>query len=136
MPAAGRKWQIWIPASKKTGHLEWLSQRTIELHKSGVEVEILTTDNHADGIYLLNRIRGKSLRRAEEIVRLLEMHGGCSAGTNLPMLTLGAMFTPVNLEDYCGGDVRERPFSEIWTSDDPMMVKLREKGSACYRSCR
>lgn len=121
---------------EKRDILEWLSQRTIELHKRGVEVEILTTDNHADGIYLLNRIRREEPQRAEEIVRLLEMHGGCSAGTKFANVDPRGNVHPCQFwQDYVVGNVRERPFSEIWTSDDPLMVKLREKGRHVTGRC-
>ncbi|HQA49619.1 MAG: radical SAM protein [Syntrophomonadaceae bacterium] len=108
--------------------LDFLSQRTIDLHQRGVQVEILTTDNHADGIYLLNRIRKQEPDRAEEIINLLEMHGGCSAGTKFANVDPRGNVHPCQFwQDYTVGNVRERPFSEIWNSDDELMVMLREK---------
>jgi radical SAM protein with 4Fe4S-binding SPASM domain len=123
--------------------LELVSQKTVELHNQGVEVEILTTDNHADGIYLLNQIRRRQPERSEEIIKLLEMHGGCSAGTKFANVDPQGNVHPCQFwQDYSVGNIREKPFSEIWTSDDEMMVKLREKekhvtgkcGSCNYKS--
>lgn len=130
-------------STEKRQILEWLSQRTIDLHRRGIEVEILTTDNHADGIYLLNHIRQHEPERVEEIVKLLEMHGGCSAGTKFANVDPRGNVHPCQFwQDYVVGNVRERPFSEIWTSDDDLMVKLREKdrhvkgrcGTCSYKS--
>ncbi len=123
--------------------LELVSQKTVELHNQGVEVEILTTDNHADGIYLLNQIRRRQPERSEEIIKLLEMHGGCSAGTKFANVDPQGNVHPCQFwQDYSVGNIREQPFSEIWTSDDELMVKLREKekhvtgkcGSCNYKS--
>lgn len=108
--------------------LDFLSKRTVDLYQRGVEVEILTTDNHADGIYLLNRIRQAQPERVDEIVNLLQMHGGCSAGTKFANVDPRGNVHPCQFwQDYVVGNVREKPFSEIWNSDDELMVMLREK---------
>ncbi|MDD3895395.1 MAG: radical SAM protein [Syntrophomonadaceae bacterium] len=116
--------------------LELICHKTIEMHNEGVEVEILTTDNHADGIYLLNQIRNSQPERSEEIIRLLEMHGGCSAGTKFANVDPQGNVHPCQFwQDYSVGNIREKPFSEIWTSDDDMMVKLREKEKHVKGKC-
>ena len=100
------------------------------------EFEILTTDNHADGIYLYNRIKEENPERAGEIVRLLNMHGGCSAGTKFANVDPQGNVHPCQFwQDYSVGNVREKPFSEIWTSDDSLMVKLREKDKHLTGKC-
>lgn len=50
----------------------------------GKETEILTIDNHADGIYILHYIEQHFPARKEEVETLLKMHGGCSAGEKMP----------------------------------------------------
>jgi radical SAM protein with 4Fe4S-binding SPASM domain len=116
--------------------LDLLSQRTVELYERGVEVEILTTDNHADGIYLLNRIRQEQPERVEEVITLLEMHGGCSAGTKFANVDPRGNVHPCQFwQDYVVGNIRERPFSKIWTSDDELMVLLREKDKHVKGRC-
>lgn len=123
-------------AAEKRAILELVSRKTVELHQQGVEVEILTTDNHADGIYLLNQIRKQQPERSNEIIQLLEMHGGCSAGTKFANVDPQGNVHPCQFwQDYSVGNIRERPFSEIWTSDDPLMVKLREKEKHLTGKC-
>lgn len=113
---------------EKQDILDLVSRKTLELAHKGVETEILTTDNHADGIYLLNKIRQQDPARAEEVIQLLEMHGGCSAGTKFANVDPRGNVHPCQFwQDYTVGNVRERPFSQIWLSDDPLMVQLREK---------
>lgn len=113
---------------EKIATLDYVSQKTMELCAKGVETEILTTDNHADGIYLLNQIKARDPERADEVIQLLEMHGGCSAGTKFANVDPRGNVHPCQFwQDYTVGNIREKPFSSIWTGDDDLMVKLREK---------
>lgn len=114
--------------AEKREILEYISQKTLELNRRGIEVEILTTDNHADGIYLLNYIKQKDPDKAEEVIHLLQMHGGCSAGTKFANVDPRGNVHPCQFwQDYTVGNVTEQSFSEIWNSDDQLMVQLREK---------
>lgn len=67
-------------AEQKQQTIELLIERTLDFHRRGIEVEILTTDNHADGIYILQYFERTQPERVNEIKQLLTMHGGCSAG--------------------------------------------------------
>ncbi len=116
--------------------LDYVGRKTLELHQKGIEVEILTTDNHADGIYLLNYIKKHDPQRAEEVINLLKMHGGCSAGTKFANVDPRGNVHPCQFwQDYTIGNIREKPFSVIWTSDDELMVKLREKEKHVTGKC-
>lgn len=116
--------------------LDLLIERTLELHSRGVEVEILTTDNHADGIYLRDYITRHLPEMAGEVVRLLEMHGGCSAGTKFANVDPRGNVHPCQFwQDYSLGNIREKPFSQIWTSDDGLLVKLRRKAEYVQGKC-
>lgn len=122
--------------TEKREILDYVGKKTLELHKKGVEIEILTTDNHSDGIYLLNHIKANDPQRADEVIKLLQMHGGCSAGTKFANVDPRGNVHPCQFwQDYTIGNVRERPFSEIWNSDDELMVKLREKDKHLKGKC-
>ncbi|MDD2554507.1 MAG: radical SAM protein [Desulfotomaculaceae bacterium] len=121
---------------EKRDILELVSRKTVELYEKGVEVEILTTDNHADGIFLLNHIKEQQPERQEEIEQLLQMHGGCSAGTKFANIDPRGNVHPCQFwQDYSVGNIREKPFGEIWTSDDELMIKLREKDKHVKGKC-
>ncbi len=123
-------------SEEKRAILELVSSKTVELHRKGVEVEILTTDNHADGIFMLNYIQQNEPQRSGEIIKLLEMHGGCSAGTKFANIDPRGNVHPCQFwQDYSIGNIRERPFSQIWTSDDELMIKLREKDKYVTGKC-
>jgi radical SAM protein with 4Fe4S-binding SPASM domain len=121
---------------EKRSILEYVSSKTLELFNKGVETEILTTDNHADGIFIYNSIKEKDPAHADEVVNLLKMHGGCSAGTKFANVDSRGNVHPCQFwQDYTVGNVREKPFSQIWTSDDELMVKLREKDQHVTGKC-
>src|SRR5665647_235216 len=121
---------------EKRAILDMVSKKTLDLHRHGVEVEILTTDNHADGIYLYNSIKDNDPNRADEVIHLLQMHGGCSAGTKFANVDAQGNVHPCQFwQDYSVGNVREQPFSQIWKSDDELMVKLRVKEQHVKGKC-
>lgn len=125
-----------ISLDEKRQLYSYMSQKTIELHDAGVEVEILTTDNHADGISLLKEIEQSQKDRSAEVIKLLEMHGGCSAGTKFANVDSYGNVHPCQFwQDYTVGNIRQKPFSEIWMSDDELMVKLREKEKHVQGKC-
>ncbi|MEA1961055.1 MAG: radical SAM protein [Bacillota bacterium] len=120
----------------KRSLIEYISKKTLELYEKGVETEILTTDNHADGIYLYQQMKKQGSDRADEVVQLLEMHGGCSAGTKFANVdSLGNVHPCQFWQDYTVGNIRDMPFSQLWTSDDELLVKLREKEKHLKGKC-
>ncbi|NPV26356.1 MAG: radical SAM protein [Firmicutes bacterium] len=117
--------------------MEQIIAKTLDLHRRGVEVEILTTDNHADGIYLLHYLRKHAPERVDEIMQLLDMHGGCSAGTKFANVDPQGNVHPCQFwQHYTLGNVKEQKFSEIWwNNDDELLVALRDKQSKVTGRC-
>lgn len=62
--------------AQKREVIEFLVRKSFELKDKGLEVEILTTDNHADGVYIYQYVQKHLPERAEEVWELLTMHGG------------------------------------------------------------
>lgn len=109
--------------------IELVLEMTQRFAERGLELEILTVDNHADGVYIRNRIASKQPERLAEVDRLLEMHGGCSAGTKMSNVDPQGNVHPCQFWGHVTlGNVRERPFSEIWNDPDNELLKgLRNK---------
>ena len=103
--------------------------RTKKLHESGKPKEILTVDNHADGPYLYLKLLQEDPDRAKEVLDLLKMNAGNSSGRGIGCVSWdGEVYADQFWRHYSFGNVRERPFSEIWTDcSDPLMKKLKEK---------
>ena len=115
---------------EETRHwVDYIIDRTKELHDKGLKVEVLTVDNHADGPYLYLRMKREGNPRAEEVYELLKMNGGNNSGVGIGCVSWdGSVHADQFWRHYSFGNVRERPFSEIWMdTSDPLMAKLKEK---------
>ena len=91
--------------------------------------EILTVDNHADGVYLYLRLKQKDPRRAEAALSLLKVNGGNKSGIGIANIDhLGFVHADQFWGHYSFGNVRERRFSEIWMDEsDPLLKSLRNR---------
>lgn len=102
---------------------------TRRLHDEGRPKEILTVDNHADGPYLYLRLLKENPQRAKEVLELLEMNEGNSSGIGIGCVSWdGEVYADQFWRHHSFGNIKNRPFSEIWTdTTEPLMKKLKEK---------
>ncbi|MHC5080447.1 MAG: 12,18-didecarboxysiroheme deacetylase [Planctomycetota bacterium] len=111
------------------GIVDRIIDRTADLHRRGKPVEVLTVDNHADGPFLYLRMVREGHPRAPEVLELLRMNGGNSSGVGIGCVSWdGVVHADQFWRHLPLGNVRERPFSSIWTDPaDPLLRKLKEK---------
>ncbi|MBD3320150.1 MAG: SPASM domain-containing protein, partial [Chitinivibrionales bacterium] len=109
--------------------VDYIIDRTDRLHKKGMPTEVLTVDNHCDGIYLYLRMVRENNPRADAVMELLKMNGGNSSGVGIGCVSWdGSVHADQFWRHYTFGNVLNRPFSEIWTDrSDPVMAGLKEK---------
>ena len=109
--------------------VDLIIDRTRDLHQRGKAVEVLTVDNHVDGPYLYLRMKREGSPRAGEVLELLRMNGGNSSGIGIGCVSWdGQVHADQFWRHYAFGNVRRRPFSEIWSDlSDPVMAKLKNK---------
>ena len=102
---------------------------TKALFEKGIQKEVLTVDNHADGVYVYLRLLKENPERAENVRKLLEMNGGNSTGNGIGCVSWdGAVHADQFWRHYSFGNVRQRPFSELWTDlSNPLMARLKNK---------
>jgi Fe-coproporphyrin III synthase len=117
--------------------MDYIAEKTQALHAAGENLEILTVDNHADGVYLYRHVQETQPARAEEVKQLLEMHGGCSAGEKISNVDPRGDVHPCQFWPHVTlGNVRERPFSEIWRDESNALLKaLRDKTAHLKGRC-
>jgi Fe-coproporphyrin III synthase len=113
--------------SRKT--LDLIIDNTRRLHEIGKPKEVLTVDNHADGPYIYLRMLKENPDRAEEVMELLKWNEGNNSGRGIGCVSWdGAVHADQFWRHYSFGNVKERPFSEIWMdTSNPLMGRLKEK---------
>lgn len=109
--------------------VDLIMDRTRALHERGKPVECLTVDNHCDGPYVYLRLLREDPRRAADVLELLKMNGGNSSGTGIGCISWdGAVHFDQFWRHYSPGNVRERPFSAIWSdTSNELLGKLRDR---------
>jgi 12,18-didecarboxysiroheme deacetylase len=109
--------------------IDLIIDRTADLHRRELPTEVLTVDNHCDGPYLYMRMLREGNPHAEDVMRLLLMNGGNSSGIGIGCVSWdGSVHADQFWRHLSFGNVRERPFSKIWTdTSHPIMAKLKEK---------
>jgi radical SAM protein with 4Fe4S-binding SPASM domain len=95
----------------------------------GRGTEFVTGNNDADGVYFLRWVERHHPERAGHIRAKLEAWGGNASGVNVANIdNLGNVHPDTFWWHYRLGNVRERPFGEIWQDlSDPIMAGLKAK---------
>jgi radical SAM protein with 4Fe4S-binding SPASM domain len=111
---------------------------TRDMHQRGRKIEVLTVDNHADGPYLYLRLLRENPTRAKEVLELLQMNQGNSSGHGIGCISWdGSVHADQFWRHYSFGNVRQRPFSEIWQdTSNELMAKLKDKKPHIKGRCR
>lgn len=96
---------------------------------AGQPREFVTGNNDADGVYLLHWVRDRFPERAGHIRAKLLQWGGNASGINVANIdNLGNVHPDTMWWHYTLGNVRERPFSEIWLDvSDPLLAGLKRR---------
>jgi len=117
--------------------VDLIIDRTQALHARGISKEVLTVDNHADGPYLYMRMLKEDPRRAAEVLELLQMNEGNNSGRGIGCVSWdGNVYADQFWRHHSFGNVRQRPFSEIWTQpEDPLLLQLKEKKKYVQGRC-
>jgi Fe-coproporphyrin III synthase len=117
--------------------VDLIIERTQQLHAKGKPKEVLTVDNHADGPYLYMRLLKENPQRAAEVLALLKMNEGNNSGRGIGCVSWdGQVYADQFWRHHSFGNVRERPFSKIWTDpEDPLLLQLKEKKNFVQGRC-
>jgi radical SAM protein with 4Fe4S-binding SPASM domain len=117
--------------------VDLICDRTLDLHRRGDPKEILTVASHTDGVYLYLKTRETDPARAERLYRLLKTNGGNNTG-----IKIGAVDDVGNVHPdqfwwhHSFGNVRERPFGDIWLdTSDELMKGLKDRKALLKGRC-
>jgi heme d1 biosynthesis radical SAM protein NirJ len=111
--------------------VDYIFERATEFHNRGIEKDILTGNNDADGVYLYLKALQEDQEKAERVYSLLLKRGGNSSGVAIGCIdNIGNVHADQFWSHYSFGNVKERKFSDIWlnTSDPVMNILKNRKG--------
>ncbi|HEG43009.1 MAG TPA: radical SAM protein [Phycisphaerales bacterium] len=120
--------------------IEMIMARTKAFKEAGRKTDILTVDNHVDGIYLYLKLLKEDPEKAKDIWKLLTWNGGGlnSSGVGIGCLDFNGK---VHANQFWGhydlGDIHDKPFSEIWSNnEEPLLKGLRNRRDYVKGRCR
>jgi heme d1 biosynthesis radical SAM protein NirJ len=117
--------------------MDLLFDRAWDFQQRGLAKEIVTGNNDADGVYLLQWVQQHFPQRENHIRGKLVQWGGNASGVNVANIdNLGNVHPDTMWWHYSLGNVRERPFSEIWRDvSDPLMAGLKARPRSVKGRC-
>ncbi len=117
--------------------LDVIIEQTRDFVTKGFIDEALTVDNHADGPYLLTKMRKENNPGYEAARRLLLINGGNKVGEKIGCVSWdGNVYPDQFWRNYSLGNIKDKTFKQIWENpDEPMLNKLRNKLQFADKRC-
>lgn len=120
--------------------IETIMAKTTQFKKAGKKTDILTVDNHVDGIYLYLKLLREDAQKAADVWKLLTWNGGGlnSSGVGIGCIDFNGKVHPDQFwGHYDLGDIHEKKFSDIWSNqEEPLLKGLRNRRSYVKGRCR
>ncbi len=118
--------------------MDQLFEACLNWEQQGIEREIVTGNNDADAVYFLHWVRKNFPEQVQHIKTKLEQWGGNASGVNVANIdNLGNVHPDTFWWHYHLGNVKERPFSEIWQDiSDPLMARLKQNPRPLKGRCQ
>ena len=117
--------------------MDIIVDNTLKFHHKGMKKEILTVDNHADGIYMYLKMKDENPELAEEILSLLSINGGNRTGIAIGEVdSLGNVHPDQFTQNHTLGNVKERSFGDIWTDgSNEILAGLKDRKKLLKGRC-
>ena len=110
--------------------MDTIIRRTKDFEARGLEKEILTVDNHCDGVYMyLKALADGETETAAQIKKSLAMNGGNRSGIAFGEVDPQGYVHPDQFtQHHTFGNVRERAFGDIWQdTTNLIMAGLKDR---------
>ncbi|NMB86128.1 MAG: radical SAM protein [Methanothrix sp.] len=119
-----------VTPEQRRSVIKLLAEAAVELKDRNIE--ILTTDSPMDGAYLLELLKDDP--RHEYVKRLLTNAGGCSAGVKVANINHRGDVHPCHFMPHIVvGNVRERPFRDIWIDHPSQELEALRIVKSCLK---
>ncbi len=120
--------------------VNYICDRTKQITESGENIEVLTVDNHTDGPFVLMKLQQEGSPLVAPAEELLLRNGGAlsSSGVGIGNIDfIGNVHPDQFWMHYTLGNVRQRPFSEIWQDEsEPLLAGLRDRAGKVHGRCQ
>ena len=120
--------------------MDVIMARTKDYFDRKLDINILTVDNHTDGVYIYLKLKDEDSAKAQNVYDLLKWNGGGANSTGVGIGNIdffGNVHPDQFWQDYSFGNVRERNFGDIWMDkSDPLMRGLKDKANYIKGRCR
>jgi radical SAM protein with 4Fe4S-binding SPASM domain len=135
---AGNMTKVDLSSQQTRQVVDKIFARTRQCHERNERLEVLTVDNHADAAYILLTLEKTDPALAAEAREKLAGTGGNRSGQNIACVDpTGNVHYDQFSWHYSCGNVRETPFSRIWSeATDPRLAMLRDRTPLLPERCR
>ncbi|MEK7376058.1 MAG: SPASM domain-containing protein, partial [Candidatus Margulisiibacteriota bacterium] len=100
-------------------------------------VDILTVDNHTDGVYIYKKLKEKDPARARKVLELLKINAGNSSGRGIACVdNLGNIYADQFWKQHTYGNVHKDKFSKLWqNATEPVLAALGDRKKLLKGKC-
>lgn len=119
-----------VTAEESRRAMDIIIRRTRDFEERGLKKEILTVDNHCDGVYMyLKALQEGKDELAQQIKKYIAMNGGNRSGMAFAEVDpLGYVHPDQFTQHHTFGNVRGRKFGDIWQdTTNPIMAGLKDR---------
>lgn len=119
-----------VTAEESRRAMDIIIRRTRDFEERGLKKEILTVDNHCDGVYMyLKALQEGKDELAQQIKKYISINGGNRSGMAFAEVDpLGYVHPDQFTQHHTFGNVRERKFGDIWQdTTNPIMAGLKDR---------
>lgn len=120
------------------GVLEFIWRKTLDFYERSVKIEVLSVDNHADGVWIYLKLKRHGSGRAKAALKLLEAQGGNGSGSAIACIGhRGDIYADQFLRTHSLGNIRQRKFSAVWQDDqNSFLLALRNRKARLLGRCK
>ncbi|MCP4455551.1 MAG: radical SAM protein [Planctomycetes bacterium] len=129
-----------LTSAQSRAALDIIQAKTKQYKDEGKQTDILTVDNHVDGVYTYLKLLKEDPDRAQDVWKLLTWNGG---GLNSSGIGIGCIDYDgfVHANQFWGhhslGNIHDTPFSEVWSDqEEPLLKGLRDRRANVKGRCR
>lgn len=117
--------------------MDLIIENTLDFSRKGLEKEVLTVDNNADGVYIYQKLLQRDPVQASRALELLKINGGNRSGIAIGCVDwLGNVHPDQFTQNHTFGNIKDKSFPQIWMEQDhPILQGLRRRKELLKGRC-